>query len=112
MQYQTRPKNNNNLHLPPVALLYHVFGKRVAINGHFFRSPFISAASEQHLKLLEARFAAFMLNPETHLGLFHNQEQPKICCLMPGTPMLLGSSSSEELCFQSDTAQDTPLEIE
>lgn len=61
MQYQKNPKNNNDLHLPPVPLLYHVFGKRVAINGRFFRSPFISAASEQHLKLLEARFAALCL---------------------------------------------------
>lgn len=54
-------------------------------------APFISWPSELHLKLLEARFAAFMLNSETHLGLFHNQNQPKICCLMLGTPMPQGS---------------------
>lgn len=46
--------------------------------------PCISWPSGQHLKLLEARFAAFMPHFEIHLGLFHKQEQPKFCYTMLG----------------------------
>lgn len=63
----------------------HTSDKRATIKAHFFRIPCASWPPEQHLKLLEASFAAFALCFEAYLALFQMS-----------VPVIAGMSSAQK----------------
>ena len=88
----TQKKKNMHLFICLQTLCYITFLiKEWLLMFTSLEGPCISWPSEQHLKLIEARFAAFMLHWKTHLGLFHNQEQHEFCHMMLGDACAPGS---------------------